>query len=618
MNTFIKKHQKKFLAIFSIGLMITFVASSGYGRGANHRSETVIGHAGKDAIYNTELEQSRREWALLKEYVTVEQNNPYGGDPQREPLVQAMLGAPIVAAIEDKPEMFMLLRREARAAGVRVDNDQLNTIITNYVHHPASEDDTLDDSIRDAVTSLLLINGNFDRVTTDIKVSKPALDQEVARQLQKVTLDLVEFAAPKFEAAAPPPTPQQVQQQFDRFANVAPGDTTAPNNPFGFGYRMPDRVRLQYLTIQQADVKAAVIASMSPYDWDVKANLYYLQNPQNYATTQAAEAATRPTLGPTTRPFALVHDEVLEAVRQPMIEKLALDVQGRIFSGMQTAWSMSTAITRPSVADLQRIADSVTADLRVPVRVTDLSNDELSATQLAALPGIGSASSGRSTFATDVMGLAAAYLKDPTKVDALHQLTKPAPPVFDNAGNIYQYRLVGADAAAPAPSVASVQGRINNDLRTMAGYDRAKSAAEALLTAANTTGLRPAAVAIGQPVVTTDPFAGIPAGENLRVSLSDAARGDFVRQAFLLLNQYDASKKPNPLGLIEVPQDGRVFVVRLADVTRSADVPEYKMALQIKNELRMQLMRPFFAQWFNYDAIAHRNGYVPVTKSDAV
>ena len=47
MNTFIKKHQKKFLAIFSIGLMITFVASSGYGRGANHRSETVIGHAGK-------------------------------------------------------------------------------------------------------------------------------------------------------------------------------------------------------------------------------------------------------------------------------------------------------------------------------------------------------------------------------------------------------------------------------------------------------------------------------------------------------------------------------------------------------------------------------------------
>ena len=41
---------------------------------------------------------------------------------------------------------------------------------------------------------------------------------------------------------------------------------------------MPDRVRLQYLAIQQADVKAAVIASMSPYDWDVKANLYYLQH----------------------------------------------------------------------------------------------------------------------------------------------------------------------------------------------------------------------------------------------------------------------------------------------------------------------------------------------------
>ena len=616
MNTFIKKHQKKFLAVFSIGLMITFVASSGFGRGANHRSETVIGHLGKTAIYNTELEQCRREWALLKEYVTVEQNSPYGGEPQREPLVQAMLGPTIVAAIEDKPEMFMLLRREARAAGVRVDNDQLNTIIINYVHHPVSEDETLDDSIRDAVTDLLLVNGNFDRVTTDIKVSKPALDQEVARQLQKVTLDLVEFDAPHFEAAAPAPTTQQVQQQFDRFANVAPGDTTAPNDPYGFGYRQPDRVRLQYLSIMQADVKAAVIASMSPYDWDVKANLYYLQNQQNYPTTQAAEAATRPALGPTTRPFALVHDEVLESVRQPMIEKLALDVQGRISSGMQAAWSDST--TQPSAADLQKLADSITADTHVPVRVTDLSNDELSATQLAALPGIGSASSGRSTFATDVMAQAALYLKDPTKPDALHQLMKPAPQVIDNAQNLYLYRIVGAYAAAPAANLASVQSRINADLRTTAGYDRAKSAAEALLTAANTTGLRPAAVAIGQPVVTTDPFGGTPAGENLGISLSEAARGDFVRQAFSLLNQYNAVKKPNPLGLIEVPQDGRVFVVRLASVTRSVDVPEYKMALQIKSELRMQLMRPFFAQWFDYDAIARRNQYVPVAKNDAV
>ena len=619
MNTFIKKHQKKFLAIFSIGLMITFVASSGYGRGDTHRSETVIGSIGKTKIYNTELAQSKREWDLLKQYVSVkEQSQQFGDEPREVPFVYHEFGQ-FAQALDDKPEMFMLLRHEARTAGVRVDNDEVQTILANDVHRPMTDDDTFDDTVRDGVTSVLLIIANADRMTTDVKVSKPAVEQELARQLQKIKLDVVEFAAPRFEASVAAPTTQQVRQQFDKYANVAPGDTATPGNPFGFGYRQPNRVRLQYLSVQQADVAKAVESSLSAYDWDVKANLYYLQNPQNYPSTQAAAAATRPALGPAVQPFAQVRDQVLRDVRQPMIDKLALDVQNRLSSGMQSLWANgSSSTTRPAAADLQKLADGVTADLKVPVHVTDLSADELSAVQLAALPGIGAANNGRSMFATDAMAVAKAYLLDPTKPDALHQLTKPSQPLLDVSQNAYLYRLVGADAAAPAPDLASVQSRINADLRLAAGYEQAKTAAEAMLTVAGKIGLRPASVAAdGVAVVTTDSFGGTNAGENLNVPLSDAARGDFVRQGFGLLNKYDRTKSPNPLGLIEVPQDGRVFVARLAEVTRPADVPVYMKQLQVEAELRVRLLQPFFTQWFNSDAIAHRTGWTPVAKNDA-
>ena len=64
MNKFIRKNQKKMLAVFSILLMIVFVVTLGYrGPGTGGGAEVVVAHMGKTAITGTEMAEAKAEWA---------------------------------------------------------------------------------------------------------------------------------------------------------------------------------------------------------------------------------------------------------------------------------------------------------------------------------------------------------------------------------------------------------------------------------------------------------------------------------------------------------------------------------------------------------------------------
>src|SRR2546425_10770713 len=107
MFKFIRKYQKQILAVFSVGLMIQFVINTGYGRGAGgHRGETVIGKIEGKPLYSSELEQSRREWNALNHYFVVP--DPTSG--RTLPFTSYVFGPELTQAIEQKPELFMLLR----------------------------------------------------------------------------------------------------------------------------------------------------------------------------------------------------------------------------------------------------------------------------------------------------------------------------------------------------------------------------------------------------------------------------------------------------------------------------------------------------------------------------
>jgi hypothetical protein len=200
---------------------------------------------------------------------------------------------------------------------------------------------------------------------------------------------------------------------------------------------------------------------------------------------------------------------------------------------------------------------------------------------------------------------------------------QPSPPLPDALGNVYIFRLTDARPAEPATNLSDVRDKVEADLRKAAGYELAKAAAKPALEAAQAGGLGGQAMAIGKRLITTEPFNSNPYTTQLPnfgpgITLTPAAVRDFAEQAFGLLAQYNPTANPNPVKLIELPEDGKLYVAQLTKITPQWDATTfYSRWLDITTGLRQALASGLRNDWFNYDAVIQRTGYKPENTQQA-
>src|SRR5437764_409360 len=160
MFKYIRKHQKKFLAFFGVALMITFVVQTGYSRGGpgNGRHDTVVANtSGDKPIMASEIEQARHEWGAVTDYVRLPFNIPgsytsialaissiqdlYSMDQYKFKAAQQQ-GMALAELVHQSPEFFVLLRREARDAGARPNDQEVAAVMTTQYHRPPNGDES--------------------------------------------------------------------------------------------------------------------------------------------------------------------------------------------------------------------------------------------------------------------------------------------------------------------------------------------------------------------------------------------------------------------------------------------------------------------------------------------
>ena len=615
MRKFIKDHQKKFLAVCMILLMISFAASSG-NRAQSRRNDMVIGQIEGKPLYSTESQQAHAEWGILTRNVLIPTKNPYTQEMVEVPIANKLFPASILQS-DKASDLFMLLRHEAHEAGVQANNDKVQNILTTYYHRPPGADVMMDEAVQQAVTDLLLIEANFNRIAGNVKISQPERDHFLAEAGQAIQLRVVELTHSDFLAKAPLPTPQQAQAQFTKYADVISGRPDE-QNPFGFGYRFSDGVKLQYLSVDIDDARKAVQATQSAYDWDVKARLYYLQHKEEFPSTQPASSAIGPTSQPSVLPYSQVALEALNKLREPLVTKLMFDVQGRIISAMQSDWRAysqnpsSAAANYPSYAYLQNLAKQIHAQYGMTVQTTEMDRDFLSLVQLDHLPEIGHSSNGRMDFAPYAMQLATAFFNHSDKAAALTDLMQPAAPLKDIDGNIYILRLTDARPAQAALSLAEVAPKVDADLRNQAAYKLAQDAAGPLLAATRNGSLITAASAMGKIIWITPPFSQGSVDLGKDILLSPGGEREFVRQAFGLLTQYNPDTNAHPARLIELPAEGKIYVAELLHVApRWNQANFFNFSMEVAQELQQNQLTKLRAGWMQYDATVQRLGYKP-------
>jgi hypothetical protein len=74
---------------------------------------------------------------------------------------------------------------------------------------------------------------------------------------ETIDVELVKFDSALFAKTQPEPAPEKIAEHFNTYSKYFAG-TVTEENPYGFGYKLPDRVELEYLVVKLDDVSKTV------------------------------------------------------------------------------------------------------------------------------------------------------------------------------------------------------------------------------------------------------------------------------------------------------------------------------------------------------------------------
>ena len=666
MNKLIRKNQKKLLAIFSVLLMFVFIVSlSARGPGGGGRREAVVvGHMGKTALTDQDLSAAKDEWAVLMRTGVQTRMSM-----QPMPLPYAVLSPMVVQDVREHPELYLLLKREAEENGVRVSDDEAKAVWVNSLRRTAS---TLNPIEVEAMRGILTIKAESDQLAEAVKVSTPAWQRSVATELQGVRLNLVEFRAEDFDKSVQAPTQQQLQEQFEKYKNVAPrsvGSALSPGESstgLGFGYQVPSRVKLQYITIP----KAQIVASLQPtpekrHEWEVKAADYYLSHQSDYVATPTTQPATKPAelFGPaasqpatapattapttvaaapqpTTKPFEEVSASIVEKLMEADVKKqsdvVEKDIAGQLAAdwiairradpsatqpaSTQPASTQSAAsqpgipTTQPTLARLEAIRADVLARLHVSIEIHEI-NAWQNSQQLGALPGIGTAQTAdRDSFNTYALTFTGQFTN---ATAAPLQVWEPSQALTDPSDNTYVFRLTAAQTAHAPEEMTPLIPQLAADWRVAQTYELAKQAAQKLLGSAKSLGLSQATRTGGQTIISTGQFSPRVGSRPIpNYPLMDStAQADLGAAAQKLLAESNSADQ-HPDGLAELPSIRRALVIELAGAQLPFEIPLWQAQAETVQQQRLLAVQSLTTDWFAYNAVVARTQYKSEEKSN--
>ena len=670
MYKLIQRNQKKLLAVFGVLLMIVFIIPPAAKYGGS-RVNPVVGHIGNTPIHGSDMQAAKDDWATVREI-------GIGRSGQRRTLPSFFLPGEIINAIDQHPELFLLLQQEAGQHGLTVSISTARNLISTVERDVDvnSGEPRVQAAVRGA-QGLLSIASEVNRVREAVKISQPVWQHDVAQDYQTVRLSIVEFLASDLEKTVPQPTSEQLREQFEKYKDVLPDEaarSTAPD-PLGFGYKVPSRVKVQYVEVPHDQVVLAVTGSADPnaakdqqeryYNWQLKAADYYDKHQEEYrnppppasgpatqpAATQPAQATTQPGSQPAIKPFKEVEGEIIRNLvaddAQQETNRIVQFIDDRLNNDFLTIRRSDPAATQPastplttgpasgpavagagpttqpatalmSEAHLEQLRADVQRQFHVDLKIADLQKDWLDAKELAKLPGVGAAHTADfdefAPYAANFVGQLGRVTARPLAV------WEPSVMLTDSQKNAYVFRLTTAEPAHAPSDMTPVLKQVEADWKLAHAYQQASQAAQKLVDASKSIGLAQAARLESKPVTSATasperPFAFMPT--MFRVSgydVKDPAANDALATEIKRLLAAAGPSDPHPRAAVALPTVRRDLAIELIDAHLS--VPDLAIAQeQVVGQQRAEQAQPLILDWFDYKSVVSRLDYKPEQKS---
>jgi hypothetical protein len=461
MFKFFRRYNKWILVFGGTLLLITFLipeAIQGLSNSAAQRGATWA-HVGADEqeITLVEFDQLRRELRVI------------------ESLRDGILGQ---LGVLRKPEHWYLLVREAEQAGLIGGPADGRMHLASIAARSATADQPAPTEaqamallqaethesppfIIDSLAKLRGVHRLLELQMTAAKLSDRRISDSAAEMMTELSVELVPVKADAKDSTYEP-TQAELEEQLKTYGEFAAGA-----GKYGFGYRHPHRVKLEWMTIPMAAIRASIDGSEAV---DGVAVAKYWQKNQ----------AKFPVEPGSTGGFEAVRDQVRESLLSELTSQKMAEIAK--FAGDQI---LSTLL--PLQRDgIHYVLPENWASRDVPF--TTLS-ETLASEFKVAVPSV--------TPFTSLVRMAK-ELDGSTSIPI--QKNVASPPLKSSDGSIHFFRIVDVNPSHAPTSVDEVRDALVADIRTMKRYEQLKSSADEIRRQAIDEGLISVAVANGAVV----------------------------------------------------------------------------------------------------------------------
>ena len=272
-------------------------------------------------------------------------------------------------------------------------------------------------------------------------------------------------------------TEQQLAEQLQEYALVSPGE-----GEMGFGYRLPDRARIEWLVVSAESVREMLRGSdkLDPValrkHWALEARKGRFSEPDDSPVPDE------------------VREDLLVRLTTQTLDTIARDASDRLRFARRGLGSSGGYVNIPDGwqgPSLQQLGLDLQAeyDIALP-EYHGIGESWLTTNELAELDGIGVATTdkfGRTPIELPALVMAARTLEGSSMIPS--QVGIAGPSLRDAHGSVFVYRITATDPARAPDSVDEVREELITDLNRLTDYRKLADNVQAIRQIAITDGL---------------------------------------------------------------------------------------------------------------------------------
>jgi len=227
---------------------------------------------------------------------------------------------------------WLLLKNEAQLAGIRVPNEQAGELLGQVIPQLFNgqtysqrigvlrdQYGLPEQQLLTIFSDLLAVMQYAQMICSNEDVTSSQISQAIATSAESIDAELVEFYPTVFAEDEAQISNEEMLEHFNKYKKFFAG-AVSEENPYGLGYKLPDRVQLEYIAIRLDDISPLITPPTQQQKED-----YYQRNREQLFTEQVPSNPNDPNspLKQETKSYAEVSDMISERLLKDKINSTA-------------------------------------------------------------------------------------------------------------------------------------------------------------------------------------------------------------------------------------------------------------------------------------------------------